>query len=116
MWTHACNKGPDTKWLAAALKMGTAVILSYRFYSKKRGPHVCGTGWAIACSRAKRVMKGSFYKFSQNASSYQGELLGLVAAHTLVLYTARHYHLTAVKGKIICDSQSALSKESIIQG
>jgi hypothetical protein len=108
MWIHVSDKGTDTKWLAKALDAGTAIILSNGSYSQKKGPHICDAGWAVTCSKARRVVKGSFYKFSQ-------ELLGLVDAYTLVLHTARHYHLTAVKGKIICGSQSALQKGSTSQ-
>jgi hypothetical protein len=68
MWMHMHTKSLDMKWLVDALKTGTAIILSDRSYWKKNGSHVCGTGWAIACSRAGRVVKGSFYKFSQDAS------------------------------------------------
>jgi hypothetical protein len=58
MWMHVHTKSLDMKWLADALKTRTAIILSDGSYSKKKGPHVCGTGWAIACSRARRVVKG----------------------------------------------------------
>jgi hypothetical protein len=115
MWMYVHTKSLDMKWLADALETGTAIILSDRSYLKKKGSHVCGTGWVIACSRARRVVNGSFYKISWDASSYQGELLGLVTAHTLVLHTARHFYLPAVKGTIICDSQSALNKSSTCQ-
>ncbi len=63
MWTQLSDKGMDTKWLAKALDAGTAIILSNGLYSRKKGPHVCGAGWAIACSKARCVVKGSFYKF-----------------------------------------------------
>jgi hypothetical protein len=115
MWIHVRTKSLDIKWLAGALETGMAIILSDRSYSKKKEPHVCCTGWAIACSRARRVVKGSFYKFFWDPSSHQGELAGLVAAHTLVLHTAQHLHLAADKGTIICDSQSALYKSSACQ-
>jgi hypothetical protein len=48
MWTHVSNKGMDTKWPANALDMGNAIILSYGSYSRKKGPHVCSTGWAFS--------------------------------------------------------------------
>jgi hypothetical protein len=70
MWTHVSNKGRDTKWLAKGLETGTAVILSNGLYSRKKGPHVCGAGWVIACCKARHVVKGSFYNFLRDASSY----------------------------------------------
>jgi ribonuclease HI len=66
----------------------------------------------IACQKSGKMIKGSFYEFSSNASSYRGELLGLVAIHTLILHVCRFYQPTSACGKIICDSKSALYKSS----
>jgi hypothetical protein len=90
MWTHVSDKGRDTKWLAKELEAGTTVILFNGLYSRKKGPHICRVGWVIACCKARHVVKGSFYEFLRDASSYRGELLGLVATHNLILHTARH--------------------------
>ncbi len=66
----------------------------------------------IACRKSGKMIKGSFYEFSSNASSYRGELLGLVAIHTLILHVCRFYQPTSACGKIICDSKLALYKSS----
>jgi hypothetical protein len=109
------DKTSDTKWIATALTKGTVLISTNGLYSWKRAPHVCKTGWALACRVAQRVITGSFHKFSCNASSYWGELLGIVAAHKLILHTAQYYHLSLVSGRIYCDSQSALRRGSTKQ-
>jgi hypothetical protein len=49
MWQQVSDKTLDTKWIATALTKGTALISTDGSYSWKRAPHVCGTGWALAC-------------------------------------------------------------------
>jgi hypothetical protein len=44
--------------------------------------------------------------------SYRGELLGIGAIHTLILAICQHKNLDLVRGKICCDSRSALNKSS----
>ncbi len=88
MWQQVSDKTSDTRWIAAALAKGTALISTDGSYSRKQAPHVCGMGWALACRAVQRVITGLFHKFSCNDSSYRRELLGIVAAHTLILHTA----------------------------
>jgi hypothetical protein len=44
------------------------------------------------------------------ASSYRGELLGLVALHTLIVAVAKHFQLATAVGKIYCENISALGQ------
>ena len=101
-----------TSWLPLALESGTVVSATDGSYDRKKRPDVSGAGWVIACRRSGRVLKGSFFKFSSNASSYRGELLDLVAIHTLVLHTCRFYQPAMATGKIVCNSKLALYKSS----
>jgi hypothetical protein len=70
LWQQVSDKTLDTRWIAAALAKGTALISTDGSYSRKQAPHVCGTGWALAFRAAQRVITGSFPKFSCDASSY----------------------------------------------
>ncbi len=112
MWDYMSDPTSEPSWLLLALERGTAVLATDGSYDRKRGPNVSGAGWVIACLRLDNILKGSFFEFSSNASSYKGELLGLVAIHTLVLHACRFYQPTTVTGKIICNSKSALYKSS----
>jgi hypothetical protein len=71
---------------------------------------VSRAGWVIVCTKTRRTLEGSFYKQANLASSYQGELLRLVAIHTLILATATYYNLSRLTGTIYCDSKLALNK------
>ncbi len=85
MWDYVSNRLTDTSWMMTALEQGTANLATDGSYSRKRGPKVCGAGWVFACRKSRKILCGSFYKFSSSASAYCGKLLGLVALHTLVL-------------------------------
>ena len=108
MWDYVSDRSPDLVWLKRALEEGTAILATDGSFSRTRCSTVCGAGWIIACRRCKRTLSGSFSEWSSSANAYRGELLGLVALHTLLLQMCRYYNLTKAKGKITCDSKSAL--------
>jgi hypothetical protein len=58
------------------------------------------------------MLQGSFYKLSIDASAYRGELLELVALHTLLHRIVAYYKLCLASGKIVCNSKLALNKSS----
>jgi hypothetical protein len=112
MWNFVSDVTSELSWLPLALESGTVVLATDGSYDRKKGPNMSGAGWVIACWRSGRVLKGSFFGFSSNASSYRGELLGLVAIHTRVLHVCRFYQPSMVTGKIVCNSKLALYKSS----
>ncbi len=67
--------------LVSTLQQGSAISATDGSYAQKQGPNVSKVGWVIACQKSGKMLKGLFYEFSSDASSYRGELLGLVALH-----------------------------------
>ncbi len=112
MWDYVSDEELDPLWPKEALEQGTAILATDGFYSRTRGSHVSGAGWVVACWKTQKVLKGSFYKKSRDASPYRGELLGLVALHMIILHICKYYHVRTARGKIICDSKSALNQSS----
>lgn len=108
MWDNVEEETQDLRWLADALSNGTAVLVTDGSYDKKRAPRVSGAGWVITCRTAQKFLRGSFHEDSPRAGSYRGELLGLVALHTLALALVQFYGLKAASGKLCCDNISAL--------
>jgi hypothetical protein len=108
MWDYMHDKAEDMGWLTTALEEGTAIPSTDGSYSRTRAPGLCGAGWIIACRKGWGLIKGLFYEYFSDAGSYRGELLGLVALHTLVLHKSKYYSLATIRGTIICNSQSAL--------
>ena len=113
MWEHIVeSEKAEIEWLPEALRTGTAILVTDGSFDRKRAPDTSGAGWIIICTKTKRRVRGSFYEVSNVASAYRGELLGLVAIHTIVWAAAQYYRLSAVQGKICCDNQGALYKSS----
>ena len=109
MWDHVVGN-KSMEWFRDALTNGTAMMVADGSYSRELDPHLSGTGWVIACTRSQHVVKGSFFERSSTASSYRGELLGMVAIHALVATAAAVYDLPAHQGSIHCDNLGALGK------
>jgi hypothetical protein len=112
MWDYVSDKESDPLWLKEGLEQGSAILATDGSYSRIKGPHVSRAGWVIARRKTHRLLKGSFYENSRDASQYRGELLGLVALHTIILQICKYYNLQLVRGKIICDSKLALNQSS----
>ena len=85
MWDHIVEGEADTEWIRDALSKGTFLAVADGSYDRGLAPTVSGLGWIIVCTACHRTLRGSFYKLSQCAGSYRGELLGLVAIHTIAI-------------------------------
>jgi hypothetical protein len=110
MWDYISDRESDPSWVNDALTTGTGIFSTDRSFRPKADALVSRAGWVIACTKTRRTLEGSFYERASLASSYQGELLGLVAIHTFILNAASYYKLLQLTGTICCDSQSALNK------
>ncbi len=112
MWEEVVGDKEDLSWLVEAMRNGTAVLVTDGSFDRKRAPLVSGAGWVITCRTAQKFLRGSFYETSISASAYRGELLGLVALHTLALALAQFYSLEKAAGKMCCDNMGALGQSS----
>jgi len=112
MWDHIEDPYGDTVWMAEAIANGTAVLVTDGSYDRGLAPQVSGAGWTFCCRRTERIVRGSFYEVSPSASAYRGELLGLVALHTLSLALTSFYQVDRGKGKMCCDNIGALNQSS----
>jgi len=109
MWEHVVEGDIDVGWIWDALANGTFLAVTGGSYDREMAPTVSGSGWIIVCTR-KRTLRGSFFEVSQSAGSYRGELLGLVAIHTLATAIAQYFSLQTILGKISCDNMAALNQ------
>ncbi len=108
MWDNIVEGYIEVEWIKTALETNTFIGATDGSYNRERASTVSGSGWLICCTRAKRLLHGSFYEISPKAGSYRGELLGLVALHTLITSIASYYKLERPAGKICCDNLAAL--------
>ena len=102
MWDCIKNEEQDLQWLVSGLEKGTIVCVKDRSYDRKVAPNISGAGLVLCCTKAKRMLRGNFYEKSTTASSYRGELLGLVAIHTILLALCQFYNICFDLGGIFC--------------
>ena len=110
MWEVVNGESDDLLWLAEALCQGTSIWTTDGSYDWKRAPRVSGAGWIVCNKATRKVLQGNFYEVSRSASSYRGELLGLLALHTLALTVVEFYGIEQAIGVIRCDNDPALAK------
>jgi hypothetical protein len=115
MWEYIKEGETDVLWLRDELITGTLVGVTDGSYDRHKAKSCSGAGWVLACRSSNKTLRGSFYKVSLSAGSYRGELLGLVAIHTLILAAAEYYHPECILGKICCNSMSALNQASKVR-
>ncbi len=112
MWKYIKEKEHDTEWLKGALINGMLVGVTDGSCDRHKAKSCSGSGWILVCTASQRTLRGSFYEVSAVAGAYRGELLGLVALHTLILALANYYNVQTASGKICCDNISALNQAS----
>jgi len=108
MWEHIVEGDIDVGWIRDALSSGMFLAVTGGSYYREMAPTVSRSGWIIVCTTCKRTLRGSFFEVSQSAGSYRGELLGLVAIHTITTAIAQYFSLQTFLGKISCDNMAAL--------
>ncbi len=112
MWENIHEGGIDVEWIKEAITEGSFLGVTDGSYDTERTKTVSGSGWVICCTKTRRLLRGSFFKILPKAGSYRGELLGLVALHTIVTAVAKFYKVDVSSEKICCNNVSALGQSS----
>ena len=98
MWKSLRLVGSD-EWIKDAIEGGTLVAVTDGSYIKERYPHLCSAAFILECSKGSRQVFGSFPECSRGANAYQGELMGLIAIH-LILLAANKFWLS-IRGRVV---------------
>jgi hypothetical protein len=112
MWEYIQEEEMDVTWISTPLADTSFISVTDGLHDRDRASMVSGSGWVICCSKSRKLLRCSFFKISPKAGSYRGELLGLVALHTLIVAVALFFELKVVTGKICCDNFSMLGQSS----
>ncbi len=72
MWDYVSDKESDPLWLKEALKQGTAIIATDGSYLGKRGPHVSGAGWVIACRKRRECSRACSTRIQETPAHIEG--------------------------------------------
>ena len=84
MWKLLRLIGEDN-WLEESINAGACVAVTDGSYIRELYPHLCSAAFILECLEGKELIVGSFAETSSAASAYQGELLGLLAIHLILL-------------------------------
>ena len=74
-----------TSWIAKAIAEGTLLAVADGSYIREQRPGLCAEAFILECTRHRGMLVGSFPEASKAANAFQGELLGLMAIHLLLL-------------------------------
>jgi len=113
MWEYIEGKQEDMTWVTDALRNHTAVMVTDGSFKRSLAPKTSGAGWILVCTATKKSIYGAFHEYSDAASSYRGELLGLTAIHLLITFVMDYYALYRSGGSVHCDNKGALYQASL---
>ena len=108
MWDGIVDEQQDLQWLIDGVKNNTIISETDGLYDRKVAPNISGVGWLVCCTSSEKILRANFYEKSKSASSYRGELLGLVALHTFLYAICNFHNILSTTPKICCDNISAL--------
>jgi hypothetical protein len=112
MWEDVQGGKLDVVWIGAVLCEGSFIGVTDGLYDREWAKTVSGLGWTICCIRTRNLLRGLFFEILPKAGSYRGELLGLVALHTMIAVVAQFYKIDTAIGKICRNNISALGQSS----
>ncbi len=74
-----------TEWIHQSILDGSLVAVTDGSYIRELYPHLCSAAFVLECGKGQGWVIGSFSESLAVANAYQGELLGLMAIHLLLL-------------------------------
>ena len=74
-----------TEWIRHSINDGSLVAVTDGSYIHKLYPNLCSAAKVLECSKGQGRIVGSFSERMDVANAYQGELLGLMVIHLILL-------------------------------
>jgi hypothetical protein len=84
LWDNISMAG-GCNWLHKAIQDGSLIAVTDGSYICEQYPNLCSTAFVFECNKGRGRLIGSFSKSLRVANAYQGELLGLMAIHLILL-------------------------------
>ena len=108
MWNDVSNSGKDFRWVLTALEDGSGLWVTDGSYMRETREDVSGVCWIFHCRKTGHKLVGTFYEESDQADSYRGERLGLLAIHLLLAAIVEYFGITVLHTKICCENEGGL--------
>ena len=71
--------------LKKAIREGTCTAVGDGSFMREMSPNLCSTAFILECLKGRGTLSGSFAEATSVAGAFQGELLGLMAIHLVLL-------------------------------
>jgi hypothetical protein len=102
------------KWLEHAIAEGMLVVVTDGSYIRELYPNHCSRAFVMECSSGLGGVCGSFLETLLVANPYQGELLGLMAIHLILLSINKICPQLSGSVEIVSDCLGALKRVSYL--
>jgi hypothetical protein len=86
------------------------MVVANGLYMPDLHTDLCSTAFLFECKSGQGKLVGSCVEFSASLSAYQGELLGLMAAHLVLTGIATLYPNLSGKVTVYLDCKGAINK------
>jgi hypothetical protein len=83
LWDNLVISG-DISWIDESIADNSCVAVTDGSYMKEVYPNLNSAAFVFECSKGRGILMGTFIEGTTNASSYQGEILGLMAIHLIL--------------------------------
>ncbi len=104
----------ETEWLHHSISNGSLVAMTDGSYTQKLYPNLCSVAFILECNKGRGWIVGSFSERLAVANAYQGELLGLMAIHFLLLSVNKIYPTLKGSVEIVSDCLGVLNRVSYL--
>jgi hypothetical protein len=109
LWEDIQWRG-GSDWMLSAIKSGTCIVVADGSYMPTLRTDICSTAFVFECTEGTGSLVGSFANFSVSSNAYRGELLGLMAAHLVLLGLHKLHPGLTGSVKVYSDCLGALDK------
>ena len=101
-----------TEWVQLSIKDRSLVAVTDGSYIRELYPNLCSAAFVLECAKGCGWIFGSFSERLDVANAYQGELLGLMAIHLLLLSVNKIHPTLKGSVEIVSDCLGALNRVS----
>jgi hypothetical protein len=108
LWENMSVSG-GMKWIHQSILDGSLVAVTDGSCIREFPPHLCSAAFVLECGKGQGRVIGSFSKSLAIANAYQGELLGLMAIHLLLLSVNKIHQTLEGSVEIVLDCLGALN-------
>jgi hypothetical protein len=113
LWENTSMSG-EMEWLHHSIRDGLLVAVTDGSYTQELYPNLCSAAFVLECNKGRGRIVGSFSERVAVANAYQGELLGLMAIHLLLLSVNKIHPMLKGRVEIVSDCLGALNRVSYL--